>query len=990
MKIRNVLILLLLSLCILPVSAESDMTLLMLEGLYEMPIELLREKGTFLAVSTEGTREELLARIFSYYGYDEVSEVSVEKKLEGEIILNGARYYYMNESQQTIILSGNVRLEGDGWSLSSDIIFFDTSKRVVSAVGQVHFIQNTTDVSAEVLTFYIDTQDVIVQRGSTQLERESADDDPLILFSEGEAMRITSDPGTYHASDTSITSSIDHSYYSIDASDAFFVTGNDVFITDATLKMGRVPVLYLPFFYYPGKTLTFNPLFGYDSNKGSFVTLTYEVYGDHPLKGKVSEEDEGTFTTFFSDDRELSRTKGSVTYEYVSLEEETPFQRWVRENNSYLTLFGDAYENEGIHAGIDSYHSYDGGKLVADLSGGLAWLPSSSVAAGIPDLRYYMEPEITVKLSSLDASLKFPVYSDEQVKEDYIINERFGNFFNSFFSDETTSLSGGNRISSYDWEAKGSFTLKPGFLGTFVEEVKVSSLRSSIRFIRSYDTTQGGFIIDTEHPLSYQASMKGELFSFSSQASKQADAHQSTYAHPQEQVEELARFNLTPLESLKSPEQKENRTLSTSLKYTTSQGGDYETEYVKGIRDDENSRMTNKTTFTLSESYLPDVFRGTHTLVSDYSDTAEAAERSQQYALLYSHTLSIPYISLTHTYKQKLYNWERFTATDGTVDEEEEGASWDDTSVQTHTLSLAPRFTFSSVSITPSLTYRLPPFEGLLTTSLKVQKGKLSLSSSLSFEEDAGEYSFSNTRFTAAYSGKNFKTSHTLNTVPDGMDIMNSYTVSSNVSFSFDVLDTVLKADTLYDGDLNELEKANGELSTRFAGARISYERTDTGFEPTNARFSISTDSFGFSFWHERITAEILLSGEYYHLFYDTAGSYLLFSLHFSFDIYSFLSFEFDLKSQNKGLDRYSSAQDMFSDLLDSFDFFGNGRYTTQFVMNSLSASMIHHMDDWDLVGRYTGNMVYENNRYAWRPVVSIYLKWKAIPEINIDRELEL
>ncbi len=988
MKIRNLVFILFFSLfLLLPLSGSGELNALLLEGLSDMPLSLLNEKGTFLGLETYGTREDILSRIFTHYGYTPTDEVTVTESVEASITLEHSHYYFMDQSNHSVILSGGVKLTGETWHLSADIIFYDTQSEKVTAVGSVSFVQEELDVTGEVLTFDIVENDIRINRGSTQIERSSADDDPLTLLSSGLSMRITSNPSTYSAFDTSITSSVEHSYYTIDASDALFVEGNDVFIKNVTLKMGRVPILYLPVFYYPGKTLTFNPLFGYDSVKGSFVTLTYELYGSNPLKDAKSSDEKGTFTTFFADERELSREEGSLTYEYVSEEQETSLQKWARESSSYFSIYGDAYENEGIHLGIDTHNVYGEKVLTADLAGGIALVPPSFNTAGIPDTRYYIEPEIDLKVGTLDLSFSFPSYSDTQVKEDYLVKERFGNYFNSFFSDES-SLTGDSQVTSYSWEAKGSYTLKPSFFSPFIQEIKLSNIESSVSFIRNYDTSIGGFIIDSEQPLSYSASMRGELFSFS--FTKKGSEQQQAVSYDKAIIDELNRFEREPVRYEGKAAGSDAHTFKSSLTYTVSQSGDYTTEYVKGVKDDENSRATNKAVFNLTESYLPDFFSGKHTLESNYSDTAEAAERSRQYSLVYSHSVSIPAIALTHTYKQTFYDWESFTATDGTVTEDELKASFTESSVLTHTIALAPRFTFGTLALTPSVTYRLPPFDGLITASVTARQNKLSFLSSLTFEDNGGNYTFTNTKFSATYSGEIFTTSHTLNTVPDGLSILDSYTVSSSASLSFDFLDMTVKGSSLWDGDVNAFEKVNGELSTKYAGAKITYEDDGTYLTPSTGQISISTGDLNISLWHDRINAGVNIHGEYHHSFYDTAGSYLLFSLNFTFDIYKFLSIEIDLSSQNKGLDRYSTWDDVVSDFLDSFDFFGTGRYTTQFVMNSLGISIVHKMDDWDLVGTYTGKVTYSNSRYEWTPVVSIYLKWKAIPEINIDRELEL
>ncbi|MBN2860633.1 MAG: LPS-assembly protein LptD [Sphaerochaetaceae bacterium] len=989
MKIRNVLILILIALSLQhSIYAQEDLTILMLEGLAEMEPSLLRQKSQHLGIASDGSREELLQRLYAHYGFTESTDKQTRRSLEqkeNSVELENAHYYYMNRDGESIILSGDVSLIGPSWTLTADIVLYDVKKQILTAVGTVLFTQEEREVSSSSITFSVNERDLTVLNGEILFDRRTREEEPLSLLSKGERMRFIENPAAYSASKTSVTSSIEHSYYQIEAQDAFFVTGNDVFITDATLSMGRVPILYLPFFFYPGKSLIFNPLFGFDSLKGSFITLSYELFGRNPLHTTEGEE-EGTFTTFFTDDRVLSRVPGSVTYEYSDVPVSS-LQKWASESGSYFSVYTDAYQVNGLHLGIDSHTVLDDKSIVADLAGGFAFMPSSFSSTSIPSTRFYIEPELSLRIPSFTLDLSFPVYSDEQVKQDYVIQERFGNFFSSFFSDDS-SLTGGSRISSYSWEAETSLSLSPEVLHPFIKEIKVTSVNTSIDFVRSYDTAFSGFIISSETPLSYSATMSGQLFECSFPESAQETSRVSGYE--EDRLESLARYGLSPLPATGTESEDSVRTISADLSYVLRQTGNYETEYVKGVASQENRRSVNTGILTLNEAFLPGFFTGTHSLESTYSDTSEDVERSQQYGLQYSHTVRIPAAALTHTYAQTLYHWEALVALDGTLTSESTGSEFTQDTVRTHTISFAPRLESTFFTLTPSLTYRLPPFEGKITAAVSAQSGGISALSSLEFEQEDDTYRFTYTRNSISYSNRLFSTSHTLTGRPDGLDILNSYQINSLAAVELDLLSLTGSVSALWDSDTGGFDSLIGKLGSRYGGLQFTWAHDGTDLIPSSADISLTSGELAISLWHERIAFSADLKGEFHHSFYDISGSYFMFSLNLSFDIYKFLSFDLSLTSQNRNFDRYLTLEEMIDDFFDAFDIFGNGRYTTQFVMNSLQISAIHHMDDWDLVGRYEGAVTYENNRYTWTPQVSIYLKWKAIPEINIDRELKL
>ncbi len=986
MKIRNVIILLILISVLCTLTAEEiPLSSLMLEGLSDMPLALLSEKSRYLSLDETGTREEVLDRLFAYYGYTQVSPRVGEDTGSG-ISLVHAYYYYMDSEKQNTILSGEVELAGENWTISADILFYDPVDQIIAAVGNVHFTQGDFTVTSHALVYTIADGDLTIYDGATDIEKSSADGEPLLLHTEGEAITVDTNLGVYGARDGSITSSKEHSYYSIDASDALFIAGNDMFISDATLKMGRVPVLYLPFFFYPGKTLSFNPLFGYDSEKGSFFTTAFEVYGRNPLSTSATDE-EGSFTTFFSDERELLRQSGSLTYEAVSKESYTPLETWAQESGSYLSLYADSFTEKGIHLGFDSFNTYRKDMLSADIAGGVAFPGVSPAAAMYPSARFYIEPDITMKFPAFQAHIKFPVYSDTDVKKDYYIQERFGNFYNSFFADET-ALTSGSSISSYRWSADAAFSWEPEFLGSVVEHISISSLESTIDFVRSYDTSTTGFIIDDITPFSFSGEISGKLFSFRKSGPEKISADLSSYDEYARSM--LEEFLIEPLSPLSRETDDQSLVFSSDLSYQVKQKSDYTQDYQKGIEASSALRHANSSSLVLATSLLPGFLKVTQTLSSEYSDTEENDEKSNRYTLSYTHALSIPMLFLTHTYKQRLYRYEGYTAADGALTEESASADFTRESVLAHTLSVSPVLNFSEIAVTPSLSLVLPPLEGVLTLALKGERKPVSLKSSFRFEEDAGGYALSAASLTADYTGKVLSTDHTLTTNPSGTDFISDISLDSRLILDITEPDISLVLKGRYLQDLLSYESASARLESRHLKGSLNLLHTGDELEFSTGEVQIQTGSLSHSWWKDRLEVATSLTGTYAHSFFDPAGSYLLFSLDFTFDIYQFLTFEFSVKSQNKGLYRYADWSDLLNDLADSFDFFSGGIYRTQFVMDSISMKITHRMDDWDLVLAYNGKMALENNRYTWSPSFSIFMKWKAIPEINIDRKLEL
>ena len=64
--------------------------------------------------------------------------------------------------------------------------------------------------------------------------------------------------------------------WTLNASRVWLLTGSDFAIFNAVLKVGEIPVLYIPFFYFPADEMIIHPVIGYRSREGSYAqTTTY-------------------------------------------------------------------------------------------------------------------------------------------------------------------------------------------------------------------------------------------------------------------------------------------------------------------------------------------------------------------------------------------------------------------------------------------------------------------------------------------------------------------------------------------------------------------------------------------------------------------------------------------------------------------------------------------------------------------------------------------
>ena len=138
-----------------------------------------------------------------------------------------------------------------------------------------------------------------------------------------------------------------------------------MFLSNAYLKIGRVPILYLPFFFYPGSRLALNPAFGFNSARGLFASATIELFCIYSSFTEDSEE-----SSLLKSEDSKNLVSNGLYYD-KSDKEESSFDKWVKKNGNYFTLLFDAYEKFGLHLGYDLLIKSDKFKILS--KSGLAY-----------------------------------------------------------------------------------------------------------------------------------------------------------------------------------------------------------------------------------------------------------------------------------------------------------------------------------------------------------------------------------------------------------------------------------------------------------------------------------------------------------------------------------------------------------------------------------------------------------------------------------------
>ncbi|MFW5806190.1 MAG: hypothetical protein ACOCWU_00830 [Spirochaetota bacterium] len=327
-----------------------------------------------LELSTRGGRSELEERLLEYYdladderpdddtegaeGAEEAEEDDDTEGAErGEIVIESAqesRYFALDEVDQRYVrLRGGVALrledieEGVAHVISADELVYNRDTEALTARGNIEYVidrgTSSERFTGEHLTVYLDDWEGVFLEGTSTRERRIEGRELEFRYTGSYITRSPDDLVTLE--DATITSSVgDPPYYRIRAKKIWVLGPGEWGMQDGALYVGRVPTLYLPFFFRPGDRLFFNPVVGARNREGAFLqTTTYLLGRKDPEESPVSvlQLAEGA-------GEEVPRERQGLFLRPVEEPEE------ARESDDTLKLLADVYTTLGAYLGLEA------------------------------------------------------------------------------------------------------------------------------------------------------------------------------------------------------------------------------------------------------------------------------------------------------------------------------------------------------------------------------------------------------------------------------------------------------------------------------------------------------------------------------------------------------------------------------------------------------------------------------------------------------------
>lgn len=989
---------------------------LLLHSLEVSTYEELVHMSRAFGLDSSLEESELRSALIVHFGLEnEVSTIENTTEVSATMIsIDSCDSLY--SSSDNVIMAGNVSISfvSEGSSakrtLVAQKVIVDFSSKRIEALGDVSLKDSSQkDRTFEGQAIVLDwgSLDIVVFDGENTSARPNSNGTQVMFFASGDRISYAGESNSILFRNGTIATTDDDPLWSIEAKKLVFAE-SDVFIDNAIFKLGRVPIFYIPVFFYPGTTLAFNPAMGMSSSKGAFLNTTFELFGRYPGLGsngekKDDEEDfSASITSFLSNTSDSEMVRDGIYYRALKDGEELgELESWARKSSSYMAVFADVYEKLGLVLGFDTTIK---SKSFTFKSTGAVGYRATAPDTSLQNFRFAFDANVSYKGNGLELNVKLPFISDPHVKADYL-NRNSAFTLDSVFGSEqafpTTYTTQNTYSASFDAKYSKS-------LGSY--SINISSLKADIdyKFEKTVDgyervvteasfpylsLSSNGVFIDlkgksqeTEEVLSYENEMASSF-----EAQRQDLDGDPVFEGPSEELPymEGPALDLTKKSSSSGATFKAGYTFSQSLDNVYKTDLVHDKFYTKA-----NGTLYVKTNapdswLTVSETLKPDFS------FSDNDIEKGPVNRTETFALGSSLEVGSPKLGITYTLSQNIYTFKnqiRGSVTETT----DKWGEWRKEDISAHNLN----FNRSLGMFSLGMYLQFKPLVEIIRPSAGISSNGFRLSSSFSFERKDEKFekgtgkldlSYSSSAFSISFANSyDFKVLETGSDPWDGYGLVQKLTlkpVSGLVLSQDSKLEKQFKVSTLKFSASYDVDSDLLDLKTQ---ASISFKGTELEKDVFNVKLSANTQKI--KLWKNRIQSSVNTDLSFKYDFTNPYQSVLTASLKFNFSIAEFLDLSLNVSSSNKSFYRYYNdsglfvLEDMVKDLLKSFDFFGEGRRSTAFNLSNFKVQAVHYMQDWNLYIDAEGKLTTQySGKYEWVPQVTVYVKWNALPELKVE-----
>jgi len=457
-----------------------------------------------LGLSDGGTREDLAARLRGHFRLPTpLGADFVEQRLITIESATTTEYFTLEVvNEEYARFRGNVIISlRDGNTvhrISAGEILFNRTRNVLTASGRVEYIReegNTIETfQGDSITINLDNWAGIFIDGISERTIEGR---PTAYRFAGTIISRDAEGATLLRNAEITNPASEEVFWSISASKLWLLPGHDFAILNAVLRVGNIPVFYIPFFFFPADQIVFRPVLGFRSREGTFFQTTTYILG-RPRTETIMESSIAMIFGGAGDDMETRR-------EGIFLR--TTGERRQDTDEVRLSILFDTYVNLGVYLGTELALPSRGPWGETTISAGLGltrniypmantntpfpnfdgvseWNRSMFFSEDVPlRYRFRLTGSYQVRYGSL--SWEFPFYSDPFVDRDFMRRPQPRDWFSMLreaAEGAEEDPDADTFLPSYEWRLSGSFNFPLAQLRPAITTLSISNISSSLLF----------------------------------------------------------------------------------------------------------------------------------------------------------------------------------------------------------------------------------------------------------------------------------------------------------------------------------------------------------------------------------------------------------------------------------------------------------------------------------------------------------------------------
>jgi lipopolysaccharide assembly outer membrane protein LptD (OstA) len=351
----------------------------------------------------------------------------------------------------------------------------------------------------------------------------------------------------------------DEAYWSLHASKLWLLPGNDWAILNAVLEVGNIPLLYVPFFFYPADEIVFHPVLGYRSREGTFLQTTTYILGQPRSSGAS----ENSITRIFGGDADDSfkeragvflRTTGEKRYDPRNIRLSLLFDAYTN-LGAYLGtelsmpekgLFGETSVSAGLGLTRNVYTAGSNYTPFPNRNGESDWNSSMLFSFGIP-LRYRLNAKGSFKIEHGSLSWELPHYSDPYVDRDFMRRSEALDWLGMLREGVSTETEiNDTYLNSYEWKLKGALNPTVTRFNPYISSFSISSMESSLLFNDRVSRSYNGPSAPPNPGRSFFFPSRFTMFSVSASMAGTPFSTGKSSGNTNDKTDEASRDNLLP------------------------------------------------------------------------------------------------------------------------------------------------------------------------------------------------------------------------------------------------------------------------------------------------------------------------------------------------------------------------------------------------------------------------------------------------------------